>query len=415
MGSLSPDGAAPLGRGESGDASDAPVLATHERTTGPCPAGTSTKSPRRRGSSAWTFTAGALFVHLDADGGKSLLAALRADSTTTTRGSSARSPRPAFTRRGTSAGFRRTRPAGHQGSASARSTSGPRRAEGGRRTTTSTPTAIRTSRARATKGRRAPSSSFFGPDPGYSETELNDPRCDSAGRASREAGSYATCVVAQRAFDMHGNIHEIGSTVRPTPPSPRSGETSWGLLRRRPRTGRGAHTGRPPTRRATTTIRPASAAAPTRRGASDGAATRQRRPRRSKASLVFFFATRVVRHVGDDLVDRRGGRRNRATLRANPRGSLQPATGRDGAPPSGAGAGESALRACFRGKELGAAGRVAGALLCGLRRRAGDQASSREGVSSRLRFRAILRMPLVSGGTVDLKRAYGPRSHTCHE
>jgi hypothetical protein len=61
---------------------------------------------------------------------------------------------------------------------------------------------------RCNEGHESPIIELFGPDPTYSDTELNDPRCDQLEGGLAQGGAYSRCESTYGAFDMHGNIHE---------------------------------------------------------------------------------------------------------------------------------------------------------------------------------------------------------------
>jgi sulfatase modifying factor 1 len=58
------------------------------------------------------------------------------------------------------------------------------------------------------EGRESPIVRLFGPNPTYSNQELNDPQCDQLDGGLARGGDYARCESAYGAFDMHGNLHE---------------------------------------------------------------------------------------------------------------------------------------------------------------------------------------------------------------
>lgn len=58
------------------------------------------------------------------------------------------------------------------------------------------------------EGKQSPIVILFGPNPTYSNTELNDPRCDELEGGVAPGGEYTKCVSSYGAFDMHGNLHE---------------------------------------------------------------------------------------------------------------------------------------------------------------------------------------------------------------
>jgi len=58
------------------------------------------------------------------------------------------------------------------------------------------------------EGKESPIVELFGPDPTYSDTELNDPRCDQLEGGLAQGGAYPDCESTYGAFDMHGNIEE---------------------------------------------------------------------------------------------------------------------------------------------------------------------------------------------------------------
>lgn len=58
------------------------------------------------------------------------------------------------------------------------------------------------------EGKPSPIVTLFGPNPTYSNQELNDPRCDELEGGLAKGGEYAKCVSSYGAFDMHGNLHE---------------------------------------------------------------------------------------------------------------------------------------------------------------------------------------------------------------
>jgi len=61
---------------------------------------------------------------------------------------------------------------------------------------------------RCNEGKESPIVELFGPDPTYSNAELNDPRCDQLEGGLAQGGVYSGCESTYGAFDMHGNIHE---------------------------------------------------------------------------------------------------------------------------------------------------------------------------------------------------------------
>ena len=70
------------------------------------------------------------------------------------------------------------------------------------------------------EGKESPIIILFGPNPTYSSSELNDPRCDQLEGGLAQGGAYAKCVSTYGAFDMHGNIHEwIDDTPDPAQPT----------------------------------------------------------------------------------------------------------------------------------------------------------------------------------------------------
>lgn len=58
------------------------------------------------------------------------------------------------------------------------------------------------------EGRESPIVRLFGPNPTYSNQELNDPACDQLDAGLARGGAYTKCVSTYGAFDMHGNLHE---------------------------------------------------------------------------------------------------------------------------------------------------------------------------------------------------------------
>jgi hypothetical protein len=73
---------------------------------------------------------------------------------------------------------------------------------------------------RCNEGKESPIVILFGPNPTYSEQELNDPRDDQLDGGLARGGDYDACVSTYGAFDMHGNIHEwIDDTPDPAQPT----------------------------------------------------------------------------------------------------------------------------------------------------------------------------------------------------
>ncbi len=70
------------------------------------------------------------------------------------------------------------------------------------------------------EGRESPIVRLFGPNPTYSNAELNDPECDQLDAGLARGGDYAKCESAYGAFDMHGNLHEwIDDSPDPNDPT----------------------------------------------------------------------------------------------------------------------------------------------------------------------------------------------------
>lgn len=74
--------------------------------------------------------------------------------------------------------------------------------------------------AACNEGRESPIVRLFGPNPSYSNQELNDPQCDQLDAGLARGGDYAKCVSTYGAFDMHGNLHEwIDDSPNPNDPT----------------------------------------------------------------------------------------------------------------------------------------------------------------------------------------------------
>jgi hypothetical protein len=58
------------------------------------------------------------------------------------------------------------------------------------------------------EGRESPIIRLYGPNPSYSNAELNDPQDDQLDAGLARGGSFPKCVSTYGAFDMHGNLHE---------------------------------------------------------------------------------------------------------------------------------------------------------------------------------------------------------------
>jgi hypothetical protein len=58
------------------------------------------------------------------------------------------------------------------------------------------------------EGKPSPIVELFGPNPSYSQAELDDPRCDQLEGGLANGGDHPKCVSTYGAYDMHGNIHE---------------------------------------------------------------------------------------------------------------------------------------------------------------------------------------------------------------
>jgi len=74
--------------------------------------------------------------------------------------------------------------------------------------------------AACNENRESPIIRLFGPDPSYSNAELNDPACDQLDAGLAQGGDFPKCVSVYGAYDMHGNIHEwIDDTPNPAEPT----------------------------------------------------------------------------------------------------------------------------------------------------------------------------------------------------
>jgi hypothetical protein len=74
--------------------------------------------------------------------------------------------------------------------------------------------------AACNENRESPIIRLFGPNPSYSNAELNDPECDQLDAGLAQGGDFPKCVSVYGAYDMHGNIHEwIDDTPNPAEPT----------------------------------------------------------------------------------------------------------------------------------------------------------------------------------------------------
>jgi hypothetical protein len=62
--------------------------------------------------------------------------------------------------------------------------------------------------AACNEGRESPIVRLYGPNPSYSNQELDDPECDQLDAGLARGGAYPKCVSFYGAYDMHGNLHE---------------------------------------------------------------------------------------------------------------------------------------------------------------------------------------------------------------